>query len=247
MRKLFVVLTVITSLFSVVSAAQANYVGTEISLNGIYDKSFGVSSDGSAYELWLVLSNAGFASLGADVQLDASGGTPSSYYHVYKDFFLRDNNYYNRLIAEVAGSAALTSFGWYEQGHAGDVGDITKTTWGQLFSGSDTVGAGAGFVNSNYIGYWINPRNAGAYFYTDSASNGGDMQALLFDLSGYTGIANDYMVCFEDRAFTGDPKNDFDYQDLIVRSSRVPEPATLALFGIGSAAMALIRKKKKTA
>lgn len=43
------------------------------------------------------------------------------------------------------------------KGHANDVGDTSKSTWAELFSGPDTSGDIANFLNSDEIGFWLNP------------------------------------------------------------------------------------------
>lgn len=223
--------------------AFAGHVGIEMTiLSSIYDASWDWKS-GSRYELWKVLSDAGYGDLAVDVNLDVNGGTPSSSYHVYKDSFWQFPGYYSELVAEVAGYAPCNRFGWYEKGHSNDVGDISKSTWAELFSGPDTSGATADFFNSNEIGFWLNPNSvSGRYYFTNTSDNAGDLQAISFYLGDYPGFGNEYLICFEDLDYSG--CNDYDYQDMIVLLHPVPEPASILLLGLGLFGLAGFRKKK---
>lgn len=210
-------------------AAFAGFTGTEIpTLHGIY----GSSWDGSSYQLWSVLSGAGYGNLASDVQSDVQNGTHSSNYHVYKNTFWTSDGYNAKFIAEVAGYAPNNTFGWYEKGHAFDVGDGSKSTWGLVFDGGNTNPDMEDFLNPNEIGFWLHPNGAGNYFFTNTYPNFGNLQAVVFDLSGY-GYSDEYLICWEDLRYCGN--TDKDFQDMIIRvkTSKVPEPATTSLLGLG--------------
>ena len=226
--------------------AFAGFSGIGIStLNGIYGSSWD-SKRGSPYDLWRVLTDAGYAALANDIRFDVKGGgSPSLNYRVYKNTFWQVGGYNAKFIAEVAGNAPNNRFGWYEKGHAGDVGDISKSTWDQLFSGLDTNGDTVSFFDSSEIGFWLNPNGVyGSYYFTDTNSNSGNLQAVVFGLGGYSGFNNnEYLICLEDLRYSG--YTDRDFQDMIIRVKSTPEPATLSLLGLGLIGYALKFKKRR--
>ncbi|MEW6169963.1 MAG: PEP-CTERM sorting domain-containing protein [Candidatus Omnitrophota bacterium] len=240
MKKIFFLYLIVLFL-SFSQPAFAYFIGNEITtLNGIY----GSSWDGSSNELWDVLSANGYTALANDVQTDVSGGTPSSNYHVYKNTYWKSAGYYSLMVDEVAAYSPYSSFGWYIKNHSGDVGDLSKTTWGEIFSGANSQGATFGFFNPNEIGFWINPNGAsGLYYFTDTSLNGGDLQALVFSLNGYGGFGDDYLIALEDLKFSGWTDNDF--QDMIIRLRPIiPEPGTMSLLGLGLLGVFGFRKKR---
>lgn len=248
MKKLSVPLIIILSLVfwsAGIMNAWAYFSGTEISLSSYY----GGSWDGASYDLWRVLADAGYADLADDVYADINGGTKSSSYHAYRDFFFTaSTGYQNELIAEIAYFAPWNRFGWYEKGHASDVGDATKTTWAEVFAGSNVAGDLASFYNSNELGLWLNPYGlTGKYYFSDTASNYivGDVQLIAFYLGDYAGYGDEYLICMEDLRHSS--SNDDDYQDMVVhlQVEPVPEPATVSLLGIGLLGILRFRRKNK--
>ena len=235
-----IILTVIAS------PAFASFIGTEISLNHRYGRSSDIKS-GQPYELWRVLSDMGYAALANDVRRDVLGQTTSWAYGAYKNAFWETCKYSNYLTVEVSAYSSASKFGWYENGFAGDVGNMSKSTWGTVFTGVDGAGSTVVFKNKNQLGFWINPNGvAGRYYFTDAVSNGGNLQAVTFALGGYQGYdQDDYLVCFEDLRYSS-CDCDRDFQDMIVKvrtSRECPEPITMALFGSGLAGIAVSRRR----
>jgi hypothetical protein len=135
-------------------------------------------------------------------------------------WFWVDNEFSAFLVKEVAGNANRNILGWYlETGSAPVIDGIND---GVIFDGPSGAGATAVIMFSHPMtkfGFYLNPNGtSGATnapepelfftnrFYNDEgpdgsgaihAPSGGDMQALVYDISAFT-QPNTWLVCFED-------------------------------------------------
>lgn len=154
------------------------------------------------------------------------------------------------LLFEFAGFANINSFGIY------DVQDSSQML--QVFSGGDASGGrqvefdlGAGTAETVYgtanigasFGFYL--QRGDNVFYSDAGLNGGVDMTRIFDVTASQNTAfygSSLIVAFEDLI-----DGDFDYNDLIVGISdvkAVPEPGTLALFGLGLLGFGMTRRSK---
>jgi hypothetical protein len=137
---------------------------------------------------------------------------------------------------EIAGNAAHNEFGWYlSTGSAPDLGDLNP-----IFYGSDTPASpDVAFSPTGDYGFYIKVNGA---FYTTEGFSVGD-GADGFQHFAVFQDGSSYWVGMED--FHGGA--DFDYNDMIVKLTPVPEPVSMLLLGsglIGLAGYARRRFKK---
>ena len=165
-------------------------------------------------------------------------------------------------VIEIAGNAAINSFGIY--GMNGQKVEI--------FAGSDTAGAqavvsikadGSVFLNvlqdtgkkftGNIFGFYLD--NGTDVWYSDSALNSdGEDHMIAFQGDGTDKIQtpgnapgywlnNEYILAWEDLSGTAD----WDFNDFVVMVESVvptPEPGTMALLGAGMLGLAIISKRR---
>jgi hypothetical protein len=124
------------------------------------------------------------------------------------------------LVREIAGNATRNVVGWYREDGVQPVIDGVNDAI--VFTGPDATGAAryVVFPQPTAFGFYMNPNGPlGAtnapepeHFFTNRRFNDrgptgsgaihapfdGDVQALVFDISGITQVANTWLVCFED-------------------------------------------------
>jgi len=145
------------------------------------------------------------------------------------------------ILEELAGYKHNTTFGWY---------NTATNDSQQIFSGTDGKGANAkfNFGSQMDIGFYIDPNGVtGNRMYTENTRNThNDIQVAIFKIEE---LENSYILGWEDLDLNGGTGGDRDYQDMIVRVTiaQVPEPSSMALFGLGLLGLVATRKKTKNA
>ena len=160
-------------------------------------------------------------------------------------WFWLDNQFSALLVMEVAGNAGRNQVGWYEETGSIPVLKDDGLHDGLVFDGA--AGAGAAAIVSfskpmTRFGFYLNPNGPSnatnapepEKFYTNRTYNdagpdgsgtlhfpwGGDMQALVYDISRFRG-ENSWLVCFEDLdsganpGLLGQAQTDNDFNDFI--------------------------------
>lgn len=188
--------------------------------------------------------NTNQAAESGQFQIEASGGSVST------------------MVIEVAGNAGTNTFGIYDVSN--------PSNFLQLFAGSasagglsflsvtDTflfsvAGGGSAQFTGPTFGYYLGTA-AGPTFYSQASLNGGDDHMVAFKGDGDTiklptrpaGVwgSSSYIQAWEDVALGSSDK---DYQDMVIyveSVTAVPEPGTVALFGLAGLGLALSRRRK---
>ena len=144
------------------------------------------------------------------------------------------------ILEELAGYKHNTTFGWY---------DASTRDSHQIFSGSDGKGANTtvNFGSLTDVGFYIDPNGETSNrMYTENNLNThNDIQVAIFKIEE---LENSYILGWEDLDLNGSRGGDRDYQDMIVRITiaQVPEPGSMAIFGLGLLGLFATRKKIKT-
>lgn len=133
---------------------------------------------------------------------------------------------------EVAGNSNINELWWY---------DVTNpSNGGQIFPGP--VGAGSVVVFSPTPNFGLYIKTAsGTEYYTESMLNPVAEQehqhfALFKEAHGV------YWIGIEDKPADSGEGSDGDYNDMVIRMTTVPEPATMSLFALGL--LPLLRRRK---
>jgi len=170
----------------------------------------------------------------------------------YKGYGTGDDPYFWRccfgavaqVVYENSAYSGRTCLGYYTgTGASKDLDELlTGTQNGPIeFAPSESFGL---YIDSPYHGWthWCTDRaeNASSQTGPTTLNGGGEPQGLIYELVP----GSQWLIAWEDLDATG--RSDNDYNDMyVLLSAKTPEPATLALFGLGLAGCAIRRKRNR--
>ena len=204
--------------------------------------------------------NSGFADLNTWFASNGYGGVDAQTGYIgygaadSDPFFFNAGSTTFEVVQTIAGNTNLTSFGFYT---GTGLGKSLTEVIGDGATGPENANPGSSWgVYINTPKWWQG--NQYVNWFVDRAENdpnqtkgsdvnaGGDPQGLVYRLKD-----NEYLIAWEDLDYTNliaGQSTDRDFNDAYLKVTVTPEPASMALFGLGAGALGLtrLRRKKKS-
>jgi hypothetical protein len=190
------------------------------------------SDELNLYEIYNAVYGTSFTS---NADLDA--------FQVDMETFNLGNTISVTLEAEARYAGSTERFGWYEPTGGGPVTETELfhvTDSGLLTGYTATINPVADF---GFFLTAVGGRANGNHWFSQDARNGGEEHFLVYS----TPVAGQYLLAWEDLRLR---TSDLDFQDLVLTldfGPVIPEPATVLLFGMGIAGMAMARRRQSAA